>query len=116
MKTENRIYSLQKSQVSKTDAQVNLDLNTNKTENLNTINLYGVNISGIDPRLIREAQIHITIPMKAGHAKVIGIDRDAKINIAEDCVATLKLGLVRNEGMALALDYFSLEFSRASKN
>ena len=108
MKTENRGYSLPKSHLQPADA-------TNKAASLDALNLFGVNISGIDPRLIKEAQLFITIPMKAGRAKVLGVDRDAKIRIAEDCVATLKLRLVRNEGMALALELFSLEFSQALK-
>jgi phosphatidylserine/phosphatidylglycerophosphate/cardiolipin synthase-like enzyme len=105
MKIENRAYSLSKSQLQQLD----------KAENLEALNLFGVNISGIDPRLVKEAQIFINIPMKAGHAKVIGVDKDAKINIAQDCVAVLKLRLIRNEGMALALDFFSLEFSEPLK-
>lgn len=109
MKIENRGYSLPKSQVQPADAQ------TNKAESLEALNVFGVNISGIDPRLVRDAQLFLTIPLKAGRAKVLGVDRDAKIRIADDCVATLKLRLVRNEGMALALENFSLEFSEALK-
>jgi len=107
MRTENRGYSLPKSNVQQTGTQQKLGLDA--------LNVFGVNITGIDPRLIREAQIFITIPMKAGRAKVLGLNKDAKIDIAEDCMATLELRLMRNEGLALALEHFFLDFSKPLK-
>jgi phosphatidylserine/phosphatidylglycerophosphate/cardiolipin synthase-like enzyme len=90
-------------------------LKVQQTPSPDCINLFGVAISGMDPRLIAKAQLNVTIPMQAGRAKVMGVDRDAKIRIHEDCVATLKLKLTRNSQGLLTLKYFVLEFSKNIK-
>lgn len=79
------------------------------------INLFGITITGMDPRLINQARLRLSVPVEAGKARVFGVDRNAKIKVHSECVANVDIRLVRNDDGALALEHFSLNLSKSIK-
>lgn len=112
MKTTNQSYAPPPSRPQQTNAPKAFEV---CSQSLDTLNIFGFNVSGVDPRLLTDMHVLLTVPMKAGKAKVMALDHDAKLKIHEDCSAMLSISLRRNENMALALEKFSLEFSRPVK-
>src|SRR5580700_8353000 len=65
-------------------------------QSLSSIKFCGINIIGIDPRLISSAILNMEIPLHSGKNTVMGMDKDAKIKIKDGTSATVSLMLARN--------------------
>lgn len=90
----------------------NSDVN-GKDETVSSLKIFGVKICGINPSLIKKAELSIDIPLVAGEALMMGVNKDAQINIKKDCSANISIELMRNHSGELVLKNFLIKFSRS---
>src|SRR5688572_30102687 len=77
------------------------------------LKIMGVTVTGIDPRLISSASLSINAPLKAGHKKFIGVQKDARIRIKKNTQAHVSLELQRDALGHLLIKSFSISFNRS---
>lgn len=92
---------------------VNEPKTLSEDKSVSVIKAFGINIIGLDPRLINDAQVSLKIPLHAGKGKIMGIDKDAKIKIKDGTIAEVDVRLSRNGQGILTLESFSFALNHS---
>ncbi|HXW59981.1 MAG TPA: phosphatidylserine/phosphatidylglycerophosphate/cardiolipin synthase family protein, partial [Myxococcota bacterium] len=103
------------SNVNTTSSQNEIKTTETKLEDksVSVIKAFGINIIGLDPRLILDAQLTMKIPLNEGRGKIQAIDKEAKIKISRGTIAQVNVELGRNEKSLLTLKSFSFQLNQS---
>lgn len=74
-----------------------------QVEKNQALRLYGVTLTGIDPRLVTNASLHVEVPLRKGKKMLSGPHGDVYMNIAKDTVVTMSLEAQRTVHGALEI-------------
>lgn len=86
-----------------------------KDTTIPSLNLLGITVSGLHPKLIDDARLRLELPLTGNGRISMGQNKDAHLNIKKGTKALVDVELAKNNAGQLAVSSFSLCFTRSVK-
>jgi phosphatidylserine/phosphatidylglycerophosphate/cardiolipin synthase-like enzyme len=107
----NESYRLKECEVLRQNTAAEQTSSEEISEKKHILKLYGMTLAGIDPRLVTNALLTISVPLRKGKKKLAGPKADVNLKIRKGTRALLSVEVVRNAQGALSVKYIQISFT-----